>query len=267
MHRQPEAVEIEVDDGCGVEGQYLADEQSADDRDAERLAQFGTLAKADRQRHRSKHRRHRRHYDRPKAFEAGLVDRFTRCQAVAALSIEREIDHHDRVLFDDANQQDNADHCHDAELGAGVDQRQHRADPCRRQGRQNRERVDEALIEHPQHDIDGEQCRSDQNRLSTERLLKHPRRPLKAAADRGRHAKLAHLILDRRRGLAERDVRREVERHRRRDEEVLVVDGKRRVAWPEMGNGGKRHHRLSRNANRGTGRSRCAAGVGERVVG
>src|SRR6202011_947767 len=156
LRRQPEAVEIEVNDGRRVEGQQLADEQPADDRDPERLAQFGTLAKAERQRHRPEHRRHRRHDDRPETFEAGLINRLARCQTLAALSIEGEIYHHDRVLFDDPDQQNDTDHRHDAELGIGDDQCQDRADPCRWQGRQDRDRVDKALIEHPKHDIDGE---------------------------------------------------------------------------------------------------------------
>src|SRR5215471_14384425 len=35
-HPQPETIEIEVDDRCSVEGQQLTDEQSPDDRKAER---------------------------------------------------------------------------------------------------------------------------------------------------------------------------------------------------------------------------------------
>ncbi len=34
-----------------------------------------------------------------------------------ALGLEREVDHHDRVLLDDADQQDDADQGDDAELG------------------------------------------------------------------------------------------------------------------------------------------------------
>src|ERR1700730_9788525 len=75
-----EAVEVEIDDGCRVEGQKLADEQPADDRNPERAAQFGTLAEADRKRHRPEHRRHCRHDDRPEAFQAALIDRLVRAQ-------------------------------------------------------------------------------------------------------------------------------------------------------------------------------------------
>ena len=49
LRRQPEAVEIEIDHRGRVEGQHLADQQSTDDGNAERTAQFGTLTESDRQ--------------------------------------------------------------------------------------------------------------------------------------------------------------------------------------------------------------------------
>ena len=67
------------------------------------------------QRQRAEHRRHRRHQDRPQTQKAGLVDRFARRQALAALRLEREVDHHDRVLLDDADQQHDADDADDVE--------------------------------------------------------------------------------------------------------------------------------------------------------
>jgi len=91
-----------------VEGQDLAYDQSADNRDAERTAQFGTFAKVDRQRHCPQGRRHRGHHDRTEALQAGFVDRFAQLKLKAALGIEREIDQYDLVLFDDPDQQDDA---------------------------------------------------------------------------------------------------------------------------------------------------------------
>ena len=49
----PPAVEIEIDHRRGVERQHLAEQQPAHDGDAQRLAQFRTLAEADRQRQRA----------------------------------------------------------------------------------------------------------------------------------------------------------------------------------------------------------------------
>src|SRR5215813_13061414 len=55
---QPELVEIEIGGGGRVVGEQLADEQPADDRDPEPAAEFSTLAKPDRERHRPEYRRH-----------------------------------------------------------------------------------------------------------------------------------------------------------------------------------------------------------------
>ena len=70
LRPQAEAVEIEIDHRRRVERQHLADHQPADDRDAERPAQLGAFAEADRQRQRAEHRRHRRHHDRAEAQQA-----------------------------------------------------------------------------------------------------------------------------------------------------------------------------------------------------
>src|SRR3546814_6593749 len=61
------------------------------------------------QRHGGEHRRERRHQDRPEAQQRGLMDCGAWRQAFVTLRIEREVDHHDRVLLDDADQQNDAD--------------------------------------------------------------------------------------------------------------------------------------------------------------
>ena len=58
---------------------------------------------------RAEHRAHRRHHDRTKPQQTSLVDRLERALALVALGLERKIDHHDRVLLDDADQQNDAD--------------------------------------------------------------------------------------------------------------------------------------------------------------
>ena len=47
-----------------------------------------------------------------------------------ALGLQREVDHHDRVLLDDADQQDDADHRDHAQIVMQQHQRQQRADPA-----------------------------------------------------------------------------------------------------------------------------------------
>src|SRR6516162_10648949 len=99
-----EAFEIEVDDRRRVERQPLRDEQAADDRDAERPPKLRAGALSKRDRHRAEQRRKRRHHDRPEAQQASLVDRLPRALAFYALGLQGEVDHHDRVLLDDADQ-------------------------------------------------------------------------------------------------------------------------------------------------------------------
>ena len=57
-----------------------------------------------------------------------------------------------------------------------VHQRQQRADAGRGQRRQDRERVDEALVEHAQHDVDGDDGGQDQPGLAGERARELQRR-------------------------------------------------------------------------------------------
>ena len=89
----------------------------------------------------------------------------TRRLAFVALGVQREVDHHDGVFLDDADQQDDADERDDAEVGAAEHQREQRADAGRRQRREDRDRVDVALIEHAEHDVDRHQGGQDEERL------------------------------------------------------------------------------------------------------
>ena len=105
-------------------------------------------------------RRHRRHHDRAEAQQARLVDRLLGRLALLALRLEREVDHHDRVLLHDADQQDDADQRDRRSRSLPVEhQREDRAHAGRRQRRENRERVDVALVEHAQHDVDRDDAR------------------------------------------------------------------------------------------------------------
>ena len=116
--RQP--VEVQIDHRRGEQRQQLAEHQSADDGDAERLAEFGAGAGAQHQRQRAEDRRHGGHQDRPEPQQAGLIDRLARRQAFDALGLQREIDHHDGVFLDDADQQNDADDGDDVEIVAAA---------------------------------------------------------------------------------------------------------------------------------------------------
>src|SRR6516225_8883690 len=100
-----QAIEIQEDDGRGVERQELAQRQPANDGVAERLAYLGAGSTAEHERHGAEHRRHRRHENRAETLDASLIDRFLRREALLALGMKGEVDHHDAVLLDDADQQ------------------------------------------------------------------------------------------------------------------------------------------------------------------
>jgi hypothetical protein len=106
LHDAPlQAVEEKVDYRGGEEGQHLRDDQSADDGDAQRLAQLRADAHADGQRKPAEQGSHGGHHDGAEAQQAGLIDGFDRRQALLALGLQGEVDHHDGVLFHDADQQ------------------------------------------------------------------------------------------------------------------------------------------------------------------
>ena len=108
-----------------------------------------------------------------------------RRQTLLALGGEREVDHHDRVLLHDAHEQDDADQRHDGEIVAADHQGEERADAGRGQGRENGQRVDEALVEDAQHDVDRDHGREHEPRLAGQRLIELGRLA-REAADQGR---------------------------------------------------------------------------------
>ena len=62
-------------------------------------------------------------------------------------------------------------------------------DPRRGQGREDGDRVDVALVEHAQHDIDGDDRRQDQPQLVLQRGLEGVGRAQEHGGDAGRHAR------------------------------------------------------------------------------
>ena len=91
--------------------------------------------------------------------------------AARALGLDGEVHHHDGVLLHDAHQQHDADQRHQRQVGAAQHQRQQRADAGRGQRGQDRDRVDQAFVEHAEHDVDHHDRRQDQPRLGGERAL------------------------------------------------------------------------------------------------
>ena len=133
-----------------------------------------------------------------------LPDRLLRRHVLVALGGDREVDHHDAVLLDDADQEDNADQGDQAEIESKRHQDRERADACRGQRRENRQRMDVAFVEDAEDQIDHDQRREDQKRHSAERLLERLRGALEARTERGRRAEIVHGLLDGIGGLPER---------------------------------------------------------------
>src|SRR5262249_1664795 len=113
---QAEAVEVEVDHRGSKQRQHLADEQAAYDGDTEGTPEFTSGSRTDREWQRAKHRCHGRHHNRAEAQQARLSHCVFWRFPTFALALQREIDHHDGILFDNTDQQDDANHRYDSEL-------------------------------------------------------------------------------------------------------------------------------------------------------
>src|ERR1700748_2156105 len=118
-----QAVEEEIDDRSGEECEYLRDDQTAYDGDAEWAAQLAAGACSQGQGKATKECGHGGHHDGTEAQKAGLVDCLLRRHALLALGFEGEVDHHDGVLLHDTDEQDDADEGDDVEIDVEDEQR------------------------------------------------------------------------------------------------------------------------------------------------
>src|SRR5438128_11048918 len=88
--------------------------------------------------------------------------------------------------------------------------------------------MNQALVEHPEHDVYREQCRRDQERLVGGRFLVRLSGSTKAAVYGHRQSNLPLRICDLLDGLTERIARRQIERDGAGWELALVIDRQRR---------------------------------------
>ena len=183
------------------------------------------------------------------------------------LGFEREVDHHDRVLLDDADQQQNPNRGDDGELDVEQPERQRRSDAGGEQGREDGDRMDQALVENPEHNIDRDDRGAEQKRHARLRLLIGRGGAGEGAAHGRGHADALDRVVDLGLGLAERAALGKVERDRRRRERSLMIDAERGVAGRKLGEGRKRNHRFERGRDRRASRSGRVAARCERVGG
>jgi hypothetical protein len=117
-----------------------------------------------------------------KRSAAGVRDGGARIHAETALGFEREIHHHDGVLLDDADQQQDAEKGDQAEFGAGRQQREQRADAGGRQRRENGQRLTVAFVQHARARRRSRRSRPGASGRVAVALLEQPRRSVGAAA-------------------------------------------------------------------------------------
>ena len=128
------------------------------------------------------------------------------------------------VLLDYADEQNYRDEGNDVQVLVKEQEREHRPDARRREGRDNGEGVDQTLVQNPEDDIDGEQRGYDEQGLPGERLAKGQQGAGKEGVQGGGCAQPRLDAVDARRRLAQRDSRGEVEGNRYRGEQAGVID-------------------------------------------
>src|ERR1044071_2174071 len=108
----PQLIERQIDHGSGVKREYLGHDKASHNRYTKRLAQFAPDTHPDRKWQRTEHRGQRGHHDGTASNQNSLINRLFGCESLVPLGVEREVDHHDRVLFDDTNKQNDPNDRH-----------------------------------------------------------------------------------------------------------------------------------------------------------
>src|SRR5258706_7932206 len=205
-------IECEINNGGGVKGQQLAEDKPADDSDTQRTTQFRADATAERERQATEQRGHGSHHDGAETKQASFVDGIERRLPFLALGLQCEVDHHDGVFLDDADEQDDADQRDDAEFRVAEKQRENRPDARRRERGENRDRMNVAFVENAENDVDGNQGSQDQDGLIGQRLEEGRRGALERGLDAGWHVQFQLRAVDGVDRVAERGIGGQIER-------------------------------------------------------
>ena len=112
------------------------------------------------------------------------------------LGFEREVDHHDGILLHDADQQNDADNADDVEVHTEEQQREDGAHAGRGQRGEDGDGMNVALIEHAQHDVDGDERGKDEDGLVGERGFKCLGGALEAGIHSIGHAEVGFHLVD-----------------------------------------------------------------------
>src|SRR5580698_8227168 len=218
-----QVIEENIDHRRGVEGEDLAEQQAAHHGNSQWLAEFRANAGTERERQTAEERGHGGHHDGTKTQQAGFVDRVLGAHAVLSLGFQSEVNHHDSVLFHDADEQDNSYERDDAEFLAADQQSQDCSHAGGGQRGKNRDGMDVTLVENAEPDVNGDERGQNQDWLVGQRQLERRGRALKGRLDAKRHSDIRLGFINRFRSFAERGVGCEIERDSDDRELSLVI--------------------------------------------
>src|SRR5580698_6679258 len=218
-----QVIEENIDHRRGVEGEDLAEKQAAHHGNAQWLAEFRANAGAECQRQTAEERGHGGHHNGTKAQQAGFVDRVLGAHAVLSLGFQSEVNHHDSVLFHDADEQDNSYERDDAEFLAADQQSQDCSHAGGGQRGKNRDGMDVTLVENAEHDVNGDERGQNQDWLVAQRSLERSSGALKRGLHAERHSDFLLSFINCFGGFAQRSVGSEIERDGDDGELSLVI--------------------------------------------
>src|SRR5438874_556022 len=206
-----EPIKRQVNNRRGVERQNLAENQAAHDSYAERATKLRTDAVTKCERQAAEKRRHGGHHDGTKAQEAGFVNGIERRLPFLAFGLESEVDHHNGVFLDNADQENDADEGNDAELSVADQESKNRADAGGRERGKNSDGVNETFIQNAENDVHSDQRSEDQDGFVAKRATESCSRTLESGLTAGWQSEIGLGAIDGVHGIAERSAGSKIE--------------------------------------------------------
>ena len=157
-----------------------------------------------------------------------------------AFGVEGEVDDHDAVLLDDADEQDDADDGDDVEIEVEELEGEEGADAGGRQGGEDGDGVDVALLEDAEDDVDGDEGGEDEEAFVGLGAFEGGGRALVIGDDGGGELGLVYGFVNAVERLAEGVAVGEVEADRDGGELALMIDGESFVGGLEVHEGAER---------------------------
>lgn len=149
-----ELFEVEVEDGGDEEGQGLWEDEAADDHKSKAAVELGAFSDADRKGEGAHDGCKGGHHNGTESHQASFVDGFF-WRKPFLLHFKGIVDDHDPVLFNDPNEEKEAD---GAEKGKGLVEKEEGDDASKAgkgDGGEDRQGMDEAFVEDPEDKIHG----------------------------------------------------------------------------------------------------------------